>query len=577
MSAKKKWELKGDIIALDIETERAVYGERPVALCVCLHIPALRYAWQSTTWGPGCITEAHYELVRLRKSRKDPFLIIAHNGGKFDFGYFAQDEGAKRLVGSRLLQTSIAGIPALDTMLLMPTALRNLGSKGETDLNKHALDADLFDQQMIKAYCLQDCIVLARAYMRFAKVFTGDETAHPKATAASNAFAALRDTLPTAHPSLWKNTGVFDATIRPYYHGGIVNTFGPARDIAGDFWMVDANSMYPGAMKNFRHPASNRFVKVAAPKFDGKGNLKGYSPDRFYFVRFEGWAKLLPHCKPTGGLEYDVEGEYFVTCHEFKAALRHGFVRVDSVIECLVFPDTVSFGQFVDTYYTLRQECKATKDPVEYVYKIVLNSAYGKFGMDPRNYGEHASTWTKDAPENSDDCTPWKYVGCSSDGTVFYWSRDKILDPNNRDFINVATAASITGAARATLIDAVGAIVAAGGTVHYTDTDSICAEGSRGNIDLGDELGQWKLEGEFDRVIIAGPKLYAFHNPHGPYHEKNKEWKLASKGVRATPEQIIDLVSGAADLEHFPEVGSHDWRGRYKTVKRTIRRETIHK
>ena len=567
MNTKNKWALKGDIIALDIETVRAVYGEKPEALCVCLYIPAERYTWTSTGWGPDCIVQAETELARLRKSRKAPYLIIAHNGGKFDFGYFKQDEGAKRLVGSRLLQTSICGIPALDTMLLMPAALKQLGSKWETNLADHRLDADLFAQQTIKLYCANDCKVLADAYMRFAKVFTGVETDHPKATAASNAFSELKKTLPGSHQSLWKTTGVYDARIRPYYHGGIVNTFGQARDIEGEFLMIDANSMYPGVMMNMDHPASNQFIEIVNPKIDRRGKLVGFR-DTFFLIHFTGRAKLMPHVKPTGGLEYDVEGEYWVTSHELQASMRYGFARIDKVHEVLLFKETCRFGEFVDTFYNARMECKARKDPVEIVYKIILNSAYGKFGMDPRNYGEHATTFTKEPPENTEGYEPWQYVGASPLGDTYYWERQKILDPEDQDFINVATAASITGGARATLIDAIGGIVQAGGTVHYTDTDSVTFEGGIAGLKLGKKLGEWKVEAECDRLVIAGPKLYAMR-------QKDGKWKMASKGVRAKPEQIIDLVANKEDLEYFPEVGSHDWRSTYRTQKRKIRRENL--
>ena len=558
------------IIALDIETTPGAYGTRPTPLCVCLYIPFTREVWTSTIWGPGCIDEATRYLSERAKKKSTKYAIIAHNGGKFDFGYFEQNDGAKRVVGSRLLETTIAGIPCLDTMLLMPTALKNLGTeedrKGVTDLSWHTLEADEFQRRCVIEYCVQDCRVLANAYMRFAKVFTGSEFEHPKMTAASNAFAELKATLENSRLTLFKTTGEFDAQMRPYYHGGIVNTFGPARDIIGDFLMVDANSMYPGAMKNYKHPGSNGLVEVVDPTLTRDGFIKGFG-DRVFFIHFSGWSAILPHVKPTGGLEYDVTGEYWVTSHELQAALRYGFVRVDQIHKVYICRDEISFGEFVDKFYGLRQECKKNKDPVEYVYKIVLNSAYGKFGQDIRNYGAYATSFDAQPPEQLEKHTPWRKAATSTDGTITYWEADRELDPSEKDFINVAVAASITGASRACLIDAIGAVVSSGGVVHYCDTDSIAFEGAP-TMNLGAELGQWKVEGEFDRLIIAAPKLYAFHDKKG-------KWKVASKGVKVTPDQIADLVAGKDDLCYYPEMGSHDWQGNYRTTKRTIKRETI--
>ena len=552
------------VIALDIETEKAQYGYRPEPICVCLVSDDLHISEQF--WGADCITQSHAYLAGIKKK----CLIIAHNGGKFDFGFYEHDIGKLRVIGSRLLSSHIGGHETLDTFLLMPTALKNLGSKGETDLDTHRLDCTDAEREKILEYCTQDCRVLLAAYKRFCKVFTGDENTRCKDTAAGNAFAELKKTLPDAHPTLWRTTGVFDATFRPYYHGGIVNTFGKPRDITGAFTMVDANSMYPGAMRNFQHPANNRSIKVETPVLTRDGKLKGFTRGMF-FIRFKGWAKLLPHVALKGGLEYDVTGEYFVTSHELQAAIRTRTVRVDEIIEAYVFYETMNFAEFVDKYYELRQEKKREDNPEEYVYKIVLNSAYGKFGQDPRNYSQIASTDDGQPPEQAENCTEWKRTGYCAETNTYFWECEKILDEDERNFVNVAVAASITGAARATLIDDIGAVVSDGGTVHYCDTDSIVFAG-RPTMDLGDQLGQWKVECHLKRLVIAAPKLYAleFAQPM-----KGKGWKVASKGVRATSQDVIDLVAGERDIVYRPDVGSHDYQGRYRTVGRTIKRETL--
>lgn len=554
------------VAALDIETTPGKYGEKPTPICVCIKSDDLRFSVKF--WGSDCIEES----VQFLRAQKVKGRLLAHNGGKFDFGYYLHDTGSKRVVGSRLLTSSVTGWETLDTMLLMPTSLKNLGhgfeSKGEMRLEWHHLDATEEQRAYIMEYCLQDCAVLLAAYRRFCKVFTGDEQKACKDTAAANAFKALKGFYPNASPTAWQTTKLYDKTIRPYYHGGIVNTFGPARDIEGTFTMVDANSMYPAAMKNYHHPCSNRFVQVENPRLTADGKLHKFG-DRIFFICFEGYSSVLPHVKKTGGLEYDVTGTYWVTCHELQAALRHGFVRVDKVLEALVWNDTQTYGDFVDTFYTMRQDAKKIGDPVEYVYKIVLNSAYGKFGQDPGNYSEVIFCVPGDTPDDTlETHTAWKRVGKTEDGFNVIWEREKLIEDSDRAFINVGTAASITGAARANLIDAIGAVIHAGGTVHYCDTDSIAFEGAA-TMTLGKELGQWKIEAELDRLVIAGPKLYAFRDA-----EKGT-YKVASKGVRTTPQGIIDLVAGTADLVYFPDMGSFDKAGAYRTVKRTIKRDSL--
>ena len=558
------------VAALDIETTPGRFGFRPIPICVVIVCEQER--WTFRYWGDDCITKAHEFLA----SRKTKGRLLAHNGGKFDFGYYTHDDGKKRVVGSRLLTSSIGGWETFDTLLLMPTSLKNLGNgteeKGEMRLEWHTLDATEDQQEYILKYCEQDCRVLLNAYRRFCKVFTGDEEKPCKDTAASNAFTALKACYPGLPATAWKTTKAYDDRVRPYYHGGIVNTFGPARDISGSYTMVDANSMYPAAMKNFLHPCSNRVVDVAKPSLVAGGKLRGFG-DRLFFIEFEGWSSILPHVKESGGLEYDVTGTYRVTSHELQAALRHRMVRIDKILSAMVFQDTTSFGLFVDDYYGQRKAAQAAKDAAEYCFKIVLNSAYGKFGMDPANYSDTMFCLPGCPPEDDkpDVYTPWRFKGWTSDDINQIWEREKILQDVDRAFVNVGTAASITGAARATLIDAIGAVVAAGGVVHYTDTDSITFEGAA-TMALGKELGQWKIEAELDRLVIAGPKLYAMHDKN---KVGNKAWKIASKGVRASVDQIVALVDDSADLVHCPEMGSFDVSGQYRTVRRTIKRESL--
>lgn len=555
------------VAALDIETTPGRYGYRPEPVCVCIKSEDLHFSVKF--WGADCVEKSIAFLNAQPKKGK----LLAHNGGKFDFGYYLHDPGKKRVVGSRLLTSSVTGWETLDTMLLMPTSLKNLGhgkaSKGEMRLDWHHLDATEEQREYIMEYCLQDCEVLLEAYKRFCKVFTGDAQKACKDTAASNAFKALKECYPDAPATLWRTTKTFDGKIRPYYHGGIVNTFGPARDLVGNYTMVDANSMYPGAMKNYMHPASNRCVDVVNPKLTATGELKGFG-SRVFFITFEGWSSILPHVKATGGLEYDVTGTYYVSCHELQAALRHGFVRIDKILGVVVFNDSMGFGLFVDKFYGMRQDAKRIGDPVEYVYKIVLNSAYGKFGQDPGNYADTIFELPGVTPEDDlENYTPWKRKGFTNDQYNVIWEREKLIDDGAQAYINVATAASITGASRACLIDAIGAVLADGGTVHYCDTDSIVFEG-RATMDLGDKLGQWKVECELTRVIIAGPKLYALE-----LADKPGKFKVAAKGVKATPDQIAALVAGETDLVYYPEMGSHDVSGVYRTTRRTIKTTSL--
>lgn len=556
---------RAPIAALDIETTPGEYGETPIPILVCIVSDDLHFS--VSFWGEDCIHQA----AQFLSAQKVKGRLLAHNGGKFDYGYFVHDTGNKRVIGSRLLTSEIGGWKTLDTMLLMPTALKNLGDKsaekGEMRLEYHRLDATESEREYLIKYCFLDCRVLLDAYRRFCKVFTGDPDTPCKDTAAANAFKALKAHYPDAPASAWKTTKLFDTKYRPFYHGGIVNTFGPARDISGSFTMVDANSMYPAAMKNYQHPCSNRIIDVVNPRLTKDGKLDKFG-DRVFFIEFEGFSTILPHVSKTGALEYNVTGVYHVTSHELQAAIRHGFVRVDRVISAHICRDTQDYSDFVDEYYGLRMAEKAKGNAEEYVYKIVLNSAYGKFGQDPENYSEIVFCEMGVTPDNTEGYSEWKPKGKTEDGVNVIWERSKLLEDDDGAFINVATAASITGAARACLIDAIGAVIHSGGIVHYCDTDSLVFEGAP-TMTLGSKLGEWKIELELDRVVIAGPKLYAFKKAG------KDAWKVASKGVRVSADAIVKLVADIEDIVYRPDMGSFDVAGVYRTIKRTIKRSSL--
>ena len=67
--------------------------------------------------------------------------------------------------------------------------------------------------------------------------------------------------------------------------------------------------------------------------------------------------------------------------------------------------------------------------------------------------------------------------------------------------------------------------------------------GSSLGTELGSELGQWEIEYEYDRVIMGGKKLYAFHH-RGQSMTDAAAWKLASKGARLTHEDLIKIAAG---------------------------------
>jgi hypothetical protein len=112
-------------------------------------------------------------------------------------------------------------------------------------------------------------------------------------------------------------------------------------------------------------------------------------------------------------------------------------------------------------------------------------------------------------------------------------------------YYNVATGASITGFVRAMLWRA----LSSSSGLLYCDTDSIAVEKRGPGVIIGDKLGQWKPEGEFDRAGIAGKKLYIFR---GVSKGGKRQYKTASKGARLTDAQLWAVARGC-EVSYTPE------------------------
>jgi len=181
-----------------------------------------------------------------------------------------------------------------------------------------------------------------------------------------------------------------------------------------------------------------------------------------------------------------------------------------------------------------------------------MNGLYGKFAANPSEYGEYIVldgefTGVFDLLRSGDmrlghpieNLSGYTFAG--ELGPWVMGVRD--LDEEKQRYYNVATAASITGFVRAYLWRA---ICQCGG-VLYCDTDSIAAR-DVSMIPLGDELGDWGADGVFERGAIAGKKLYAYRYKKGTEPKdnagKNICWKIASKGGRLSPRQIVRICKG---------------------------------
>lgn len=453
---------------------------------------------------------------------------FAHNGGKFDFHFFLNElEGTIKIIGARIAQGRVGRVVIRDSFAMLPVPLKKfVGKDGrkKKDIEMWKLEPEHREKHRVEilAYMKEDCLVLGDAIREFIREFGMHLTM---------AGAAMKE-LQKRHDFDRMASKVTDERFRKFYYGGRVECM-ESGILSGDFELYDVNSMYPAVMRNFEHPVSADFTTYKGPY------AEAILP-RCDFAEVEAINyRCLPSVTDDGKLTFRRErGTFFATGHEIRAGIETGTVRILKVKRAYKGERHTTFATFVDHFFKARREAKAKGDDLrDLFYKLVMNSSYGKFAQNPAKYKDWQITQEIFDTVDSEG-QPTGYVlehtfPAARDGEAPWhiWSSPSET-PEHLMRFNVATAASVTGAARSVLWRG----ICASKRPIYCDTDSLMCEAFNG--DIGDELGQWKFETAAKKIAIAGRKLYAMFDGDGA------PVKQASKGVRVSAKAIEDVARG---------------------------------
>lgn len=175
------------------------------------------------------------------------------------------------------------------------------------------------------------------------------------------------------------------------------------------------------------------------------------------------------------------------------------------------------FEPFIRQLFKFRDKTQPDWDVgMDFIAKILMNSAYGKFVM--REQREKIVV----APANTHNLTAFNF-----DANI--WKEDVELSPS---YIVPQLSAHITSLARARLWEIMTDVIAKGGRVYYTDTDSVVCSGV--NLDTNAEIGGLKKENTITRATFTLPKLYLVETTE-PNKKKKAEQnvKVKAKGMGA--------------------------------------------
>lgn len=207
------------------------------------------------------------------------------------------------------------------------------------------------------------------------------------------------------------------------------------------------------------------------------------------------------------------------------------------------------FNKFINKNYEIKSN---PRNPTEKnVSKLILNSLIGRFGMDPYkcvtklvNKEVHDTIVTTRILRNSIEIDENTYLDCFkpqiNKEICDQFDKDfiKTLNSENVDEVNsgqtyrsvsISTAAAIISYARIHMAKIKLEILNRGGTIYYTDTDSIVT-----NIKLPDnlvdpkELGKLKLEHIIKEGYFISDKTYTFKNDKGEIIKRAKSINSSS-------------------------------------------------
>ncbi len=508
-------------------------------------------------------------------------ILYAHNGGKFDWMFildYIDDFEKVMIINGRLARFKIGDVEFRDSFNILPVSLKKM-QKDDFDYNK--MHRDVREQFMdeIKRYLYHDCIYLHR----YISLFIEQYGLH--LTQAGAAMKVWQERFDGNAPN--DTGGVIYDKFKEFYYGGRCESFFSGT-FHHDVVVYDINSAYPYAMLS-DHPISLSYSEFTPP--DGEVDITDIAGHFFIIVRCISRG-AFPYRADNGSLVFpddDFDRTYHVTGWEYIAAIETNTIQNMVIEKIYEFHETLNFENYIHHFYQIRQNAKLVDDNANDLFaKILMNSLYGKFGSNPDNYqsfmivdggvfnnegaiDEIDETLTRGSDLHLPGRGRWYFGG--QIGSRFL-AQQPIVEESKR-WYNVTTAASITGYVRAMVHRA--RCMCDG--VLYCDTDSLIVSKQNG-LNIGNELGQWKHEGDFKRGAIAGKKMYALEYTDEYYSkllqkakpgENVPKTKVATKGARMDFDQVESVANGEI-FEYKPQAPTFSVHHEPRFTSRKIRK-----
>lgn len=460
--------------------------------------------------------------------------VFAHNA-EFDlltvFGNIFTEVDSTAVFNGKFISAKYFDVTFADSMNIYPTSVEKIGKLiGMNKLvNKKVKGQNLRKDNITVEdieYCKTDCRIVFQALLRIFEMTGTIKITLPSLAMFDFRFNYLSEDIQFSE--------LVDEFYESYY-GGRTECFKIGRVNAA---VYDINSLYPYAMRDCVFPDIKHLKKEVA------ADVKFLS---FALKNYEGMAKVRVRHKDTyiGCLPCKMEvnkstklvfpvGEFetIINFNELRFAVDSGFVQVLKVYY-MVYGNPVKspFTEFVDDNYKKRMSSNDELNRT--IYKLKMNSLYGRFGMRMKMTTEYYDQIPFDIIREI------KEAGKYCDVQVFNEQRNDcyLITENEKfknSFFSIPTYSSyITSEARIILLKAL--LTNQNESLCYCDTDSIFLEGTFKG-ELSDQLGDFKNENK-KVTKIEGLKNYEYENEKG-------EQILVIKGISKAAKKETDRLTG---------------------------------
>jgi len=472
--------------------------------------------------------------------------VYFHNFAKFDgiflLSYFAKKD--KRYTMKPLLRNNVLyeiviyerlfkGVGKVilrfrDSLTLLPGSLASLGStfcpslgsKGSFDHKSVNINNVMEKINEVIPYMKQDIYLLAGIMLNAQDLYFRNYKVDITTclTLSSLAMTIFRGSYydPNTFP-IYIPSGNADMFIRRGYYGGHSDVYKPYGE---NLYFYDVNSLYPYIMKNYPMPVGKPVwhSDLSGRELDGLfGFIEAYveCPQTinhpFLPYREPKTQTLIFPTSQFVGVFFSEELIYAKTIgYDIHPLRGYLFSKKENKL----------FDRFITETYEKRVEAKKRGDnALVFIYKILMNSLYGRFGINPR------STVTEVCEKARHDKLLEKgNIQLSTQLGDKYYMVSYISNPtdvSDEDWPRLSAvqiSAAITASARIHMYKYISR-----DDCYYTDTDSAILGSPLPDDEVSSTiLGKMKLEDKIRKGYFLAPKSYNYMNDKGKEVIKHK-------------------------------------------------------